>query len=153
MNAASADFLRHTRLVGLTAVALLTFSAPYVLEALGLDVLRLMFFSPIFVLPACIGFFLFESRLRAPSFLKGTAKVFAQALMLWALAGAGMALVGVIAWTAATDSPQGPLALIIYGPAGIAIGGAVGTAIWRLTTVKPNLPLQDRPAASGRPLS
>ena len=153
MNAASSHFLARTRLVGLAAVALLTFSAPYVIEGLGLDVVRLMFFSPIFVVPACIAFFLLESRLRASSPLKGTTKSFAQALVLWALAGAGMAIFGVIVMTVATDSPQGPFALIFYGPAGIAIGGAVGTAIWRVTGVKPNLPLQDGPAASGRPVS
>jgi hypothetical protein len=151
VNAASAH--KHRKLIGIVAVAVLIFSVPYVMEYLGLDVLRSMFFSPILVVPACIAYFLFERYLRAPSSLKGTAGSFIKAVVLWALAGIGIALVGVIAMTATLNSPQGPLALIFYGPAALAIGSAVGTVIWRISAVKPNSPLQGGPTASGRPLS
>ena len=153
MDAISERVSRGKKLIGLLAVFALTYLAPYMMQPLGYDIPRAMFFSPLFVLPACVAYFLFERFVAKPSRTKGTASIFARALVLWALAGAGMALVAVIALTAIMNSTQGPLAFIFYGPTGLAIGGVAGTIMWRMSIVKPNLPLQSGPAESGRPLS
>jgi hypothetical protein len=153
MNTASARVSKGKKLIGLLAVFALTYLAPYMMYPLGPDVPRLMFYSPLFVLPACVAYFLLERFVTASGRARGTANTFARALVLWALAGAGMAFAGVIAVTAITNSGMGPLAFMFYGPAGLAIGGVAGTVMWRMSIVKPNPPLQAGPAASGRPLS
>jgi FtsH-binding integral membrane protein len=135
-------FTKAALLVGLPAVALVTFSLPYLLEQLGLNVLRHMVLSPLYVLPVCVVFFIVEVVRLSAEFRKAK-KSFTQALVLWAAAGAGLSLFGVVAMTVVTGSPQGPLALIFYGPAGVAVGCLFGTGLWRLNGVVPDRPLHD----------
>ena len=153
MNAITERVSRGKKFIALLAVFALTYLSPYVMQLLGLNVLKGMVYSPLFVLPSCIVYFLLERFVREPSRTKESARIFAKALVLWALAGAGVALVGVVVVTAIMNSTQGPLAFMFYGPAGLAVGGIAGTVLWRISIVKPNFPVQSGPAASGRPLT
>ena len=57
---------------------------------------------------------------------------FLVSVLRWAIAGIGIAFVVIIAITAYYNSPQGPLALILDGPLGAAVGIIVGLVFWIL---------------------
>ena len=48
-------------------------------------------------------------------------------VVLGVLLGVGI----TVAWTIYFDSPQGPLAIIVYGPLGISVGELLATFFWR----------------------
>lgn len=91
--------------------------------------LKVMIFSPLFAIPASlIAFFLAADLLK-----KKIREVFMDYLSLsltWAVYGAGIAFVLVFLFTVIENSPQGPLAFILYGPLGLSTGILVGTGLW-----------------------
>ena len=102
--------------------------------------LTLMILSPLTVTPLCIGVYVFEV-LRTRWGLKYTSEGFLRDMILWGMIGFGVAFLVVIFPTVLYDSPQGPLALIFYGPLGIAIGEIVGAMKWRVRLAKLDLAL------------
>ena len=50
--------------------------------------------------------------------------------LLWSFAGVGIAFIIIVSGTIYYDSPQGPLALILDGPLGVAVGIIVGLIFW-----------------------
>ena len=102
--------------------------------------LLLMILSPLIVTPLCIGFYVFEVR-RTRWGLKYTSEGFLRDMILWGMIGFGVASLVVIFPTVLYDSPQGPLALIFYGPLGIAIGEIVGAMKWRIRLARLDLAL------------
>ena len=142
---------KYRAFIGIAIIAVLTFSAPFLLGMLGLEglnVLKSLIISPLVLLPMCVAYFLVE-RCRSGD-VKETGGLFVLCLFLGAFAGFGVAVIGVIGMTIATDSPQGPIAIIFLGPVGFANGAVVGTGMWRLSNVKPNIPLLHKPVASNQ---
>jgi hypothetical protein len=135
----------YRAVIGVAISAVLTFSAPTLLEVLGpkdcniFNILKWLILSPFVMLPMCIVYFLVE-RCRSSNG-KGTGGLFALCLFLWAFAGLGIAVIEVIVLTIAIDIPEGPIYILFLGPVGFANGAVVGTGMWRLFIVKPNIPL------------
>jgi hypothetical protein len=55
---------------------------------------------------------------------------FLGSILLWSFAGVGIAFIIIVSGTIYYDSPQGPLALILDGPLGVAVGIIVGLIFW-----------------------
>lgn len=91
-------------------------------------------YSPIVITIICLIFYLVNSLIR-PS-LK--AKDFIGFLLIGGTLGFGISIIIVIAQTYYYQSPQGPLALIYYAPAGIAAGEVFGVLIWLYYTLVKN---------------
>jgi len=124
---------KYRMVIGLAIIVVLTFSAPILLGVLGLEILSLLrwlLLSPLVVLPLCVLYFMVERRRSGD--VEGTGGLFVLCLVLWAFAGLGVAVIGVIVMTIATDSPEGPVAILFLGPVGFANGAVVGTGMWRL---------------------
>src|SRR5262249_9819106 len=102
--------------------------------------LLLMILSPLIVTPLCIRFYILEVR-RTKWGFKYTSEGFLRDVILWGMIGFIVAFLVVIFLTALYNSPQGPLALIFYGPLGIAIGEIVGAMKWRIRLAKVDLAL------------
>jgi hypothetical protein len=62
---------------------------------------------------------------------------FLGSILLWSFAGVGIAFIIIVSGTIYYDSPQGPLALILDGPLGVAVGIIVGLIFW-LSNRKPD---------------
>ena len=102
--------------------------------------LLLMILSPLIATPLCAGFYVLEA-LRTSWGFKYTLEAFLRDVILWAMIGFVVAFLVVILHTALYNNPQGPLALILYGPLGIAIGEIVGAMKWRIRLAKLDLAL------------
>jgi hypothetical protein len=100
--------------------------------------LWLIIVSPLIVTTLCGAFYVIEA-LRTGIGFKFTLETFLRYLILWAMIGFGIAFLVVLFHTAFYNSPQGPLAFILYGPLGIAIGELLGVMKWRLRVAKRNL--------------
>jgi hypothetical protein len=55
---------------------------------------------------------------------------FLGSILLWSFAGVGIAFIIIVSGTIYYDGPQGPLALILDGPLGVAVGIIVGLIFW-----------------------
>ena len=106
--------------------------------------LWLMIGSPVIVTTMCAAFYVIEM-LRTGIGFKYTLETFLRYLIQWGMIGFGVAFLVVLFLTAIYNSAQGPLALIFYGPLGIAIGELLGVMQWRLKVAKPNLALSTEP--------
>lgn len=90
---------------------------------------KVMIFSPLFVIPASIITFFHTAHLLK----KRISEAFMSYLSLslrWAVYGVGIAFVLVIFFSIIEPSPQTPLAFILYGPLGLSAGILVGICLW-----------------------
>ena len=91
--------------------------------------------SPVPVLVLCVLYFIVEVNRMHIGFKLTTGR-FLGRVLLWATIGFAIAFVVVIALTALYNSPQGPMALILYGPLAVSCGIVVGTIKWRIQEAK-----------------
>lgn len=98
---------------------------------IGWSLVTLGVVSPVPVIVLCIVYFVIEVNRMGIAFKLTTGR-FLGRVLLWAGIGFAVAFVIVIALTALYNSPQGPLALILYGPLAISCGIIVGTIRWRI---------------------
>ena len=116
-----------------------------------MDLLILLFLSPIFVGPLSVLYFVSEV-VRRKLRVRETIGGFVAAVILWCTASLGIAIAYVIGFTIAHDSPQGPLALIFYGPLAISVGFVAATIAWRRKETKRSAPsAAPKPSASHAP--
>ena len=99
------------------------------------DLVTLGVVSPAPVAALCILYFVIEVNRIGVGFKLTTGR-FLGRLLLWAVIGFAVAFVIMIGLTALYNSPQGPLALILYGPLAISCGMIVGTIRWRIQETK-----------------
>lgn len=85
-----------------------------------------MIYSPFFITAICLLFYL-VNRLVTPSL---DIKNFVGALLMGGILGVGVSVIVVIVQTIIYQSPQGPLMLIYYIPAGFAAGEVLGVLLW-----------------------
>jgi len=94
-----------------------------------MDQIQLMIWSPAVALFLSAPVFIVASRIKnksiRDSFDDLLKHVFFSSILCF-----GATFVFVVADTAISSNPQGPLSLIYFGPASIAIGTMVGTALW-----------------------
>lgn len=84
-----------------------------------------LIFSPVLAAVICILFF------RLEKYTPKKVSSFLGYLIVGGVLGVLLGIVITVALTMYFDSPQGPFAIIIYGPVGIAIGELVATFLWK----------------------
>ena len=84
-----------------------------------------LIFSPIIATVICI--LLFRLEKYTPKKVSSFLGYLIMGVVLGVLLGVGI----TVAWTIYYESPQGPLAIIVYGPLGIAVGELLATFIWK----------------------
>jgi len=89
-------------------------------------------YSPIIVALLSMLFY-FMNRLIRPSL---ELKDFIGFLVVGGFLGFGFSVIIIIIQTVVYQSPQGPLALIYYAPAGVAVGEVLGVMLWFYKNVK-----------------
>src|SRR5581483_4982775 len=93
--------------------------------------LKLIEMSPLIVVAICSSYFIIEVR-RARMGYKLVTGRFLGRIVTGAIAGLATGFLVVIALTAVYNSPQGPLALIFFGPLATSLGVIFGTVKWRM---------------------
>jgi ABC-type Fe3+ transport system permease subunit len=100
------------------------------LLALYMVLLQALIVSPVIALVICSVMYTSRARLspsERPRLFRG--------FISYALAGAAIGFLGallfVIAATMGSDSGNGPLGLILYGPLAVSIGAIGGSLVWR----------------------
>jgi hypothetical protein len=101
--------------------------------------------SPVPVLVLCVLYFVVEVDRMHIGFKLTTGR-FLGRILLWAAIAFAIAFVVVIALTALYNSPQGPFALILYGPLAISCGIVIGTVRWCMQEAK-----RPPPSTAGAP--
>lgn len=89
-----------------------------------------MIYSPIIITIVCLLLYL-ANRLITPSL---EIKDFVGSLLMGGILGFGVSVIIVVAQTIFYQSPQGPLMLIYYAPAGFAVGEVFGVLLWLYKT-------------------
>jgi hypothetical protein len=129
--------------IAIISVALGTLALPYAIDAVlkainsilgadcGVTVLCAMVYSPLAAIGIVALWFAVDFAL-GRSTKQGGAGIFVCLELLWGAVGLALAFVGVVLMTIITSSPQGPIVLIFYGPAGLAVGILVGVVTWHL---------------------
>ena len=106
----------------------------------------IMYTSPLIALVIC-GAFLVVEVFRCNIDIVNSILQFIVAMVAGAILGFGVSVLVVMVLTMNYSSSQGPLALIYYGPIGIAVGEFLGAIFWRLRVMKSNKSPQ--PTADG----
>ena len=94
-----------------------------------MDQIRLMIWSPVAAIILSVLIFIIVTRTRKQS-LRSSADNFLKYLFFSAVPCFGITFVIVAMDTAINDNSQGPLSLIYFGPASIAVGTVIGAALW-----------------------
>ena len=84
-----------------------------------------LIFSPVLATVICILFF------RLEKYTPKKVSSFLGYLIMGGVLGVLSSVVIIVALTMYFDNPQGPFAIIIYGPLGIAVGELLATFFWR----------------------
>lgn len=108
------------------------------MELLGTVLVLAMILSPVLGTVGSLIFVAVVSRRLQLGIAKNLGDFFFRYMVPWGMAGFGLAFVIVVVLTVSTGSPQAPLALFVYGPAGIGLGIVFGAHRWFRSASKPN---------------